>query len=146
MPARKINFYIDASIRLRSLAAEARRVTELEQVLRNTVPPPLTHACRVKQLRAGTLFVLAENAAVASKLKQLAPRLLTAYQKQRWQVTAIRVEVQVEKSSAARRDEAARKPLSTESIEKLEKLAAELEESPLKQALTTLAARQRNKN
>lgn len=145
MPARKINFYIDASTRLRSLAAEARRVTELEQVLLETVPPPLTHACRVKQLHAGTLFVLAENAAVASKLKQLTPRLLTAYQKLRWQVTAIRVEVQVEKPAAAPRNEPKRKPLSTESIEKVEKLAAELEASPLKQALIALAARQRNK-
>ncbi|MFH0934379.1 MAG: DciA family protein [Pseudomonadota bacterium] len=146
MPARKINFYIDASNRLRSLAAEARRVAELEQVLLKIIPAPLTRASRVKQLRDGTLFLLAENAAVAAKLKQLAPRLLTAFQKQRCEVTAIRVEVQVERPVAPRQSERSPRRLSPESIDKLEKLADEIEASPLKRALTNLAARQREKN
>ncbi len=146
MPAHKIDFYLNSSNSLRALADEPRRITDLQQVFRKIAPPPLTQACCVKQLRAGTLFLLAENAAVAAKLKQLAPRLLTSYQKQGVEVTSIRVQVQVKEAlpqPAARR---APKRLSLESIQNLERLAEQLDESPLKQALTRLAARQRDKN
>jgi hypothetical protein len=103
----------------------------------------LTQACCVKQLRDGTLTLLAENAAIAAKLKQLAARLLDSYQKQRCEVTAIRIEVQVREAAAAPATAREPKRLSIETIENLEKLAEGLEDSPLKQALTTMAARQR---
>jgi hypothetical protein len=143
MSARKINFYLDKSDRLRSLSRDARRNAELHQVLVNIAPPELTQACRVKQLSDGTLTLLAENAAIAAKLKQLAARLLVSYQKQRCEVTSIRIEVQVRE--AAQAPPIAREPkrLSIETIENLERLAGELEDSPLKQALTTMASRQR---
>ena len=143
MPARRINFYLNTSDRLRSLTHEARRNAELHQVLVNIAPLELTQACRVKQLRDGTLTLLAENAAIAAKLKQLAARLLVAYQKQRCEVTSIRIEVQVREAVAAPVAARESKRLSIETIENLEKLAEGLEDSPLKQALTTLAARQR---
>ena len=143
MSARKINFYLNTSDRLRSLTHEARRNAELHQVLVNITPLELTQACRVKQLRDGTLTLLAENAAIAAKLKQLAARLLVAYQKQRCEVTSIRIEVQVREAIAGPAATREIKRLSIETIENLEKLAEGLEDSPLKQALTTMAARQR---
>jgi hypothetical protein len=143
MSARKINFYLNTSDRLRSLTHEARRNAELHQVLVNIAPLELTQACRVKQLRDGTLTLLAENAAIAAKLKQLAARLLVAYQKQRCEVTSIRIEVQVREAVATPAATREHKRLSIETIENLEKLAEGLEDSPLKQALTTMAARQR---
>ena len=95
MPAHKIGFYLASTDSLRSLTREAQQIAELQRVLLDNAPPALTQRCRVKQLRDGTLTLLAENAAIAAKLKQLAARLLTSYQKQRWQITAIRIEVQV---------------------------------------------------
>jgi len=144
MPARKIDFYLNSSDRLRSLTQEAQRIAELQQVLMNTAPPELTQACCVKQLRDGTLTLLAENAAIAAKLKQLAARLLTSYRKLRWQITSIRIEVQVRKSVTLPAPKREPKRLSIETIENLERLAGQLEDSTLKQALTTLAARQRD--
>ena len=143
MSAHKINFYLNSSDRLRSLNQAARQITELHQVLMDTAPPELAQACCVKQLRDGTLTLLAENAAIAAKLKQLAARLLASYQKLRWQITSIRIEVQV--AEAAPNPAAQREPkrLSIETIENLENLAGQLEDSPLKQALTTMAARHR---
>lgn len=146
MPAHKIGFYLNSSSSLRALAAEAQRIATLQQVFRNIAPSELTQACCVKQLRAGTLFLLAENATVAAKLKQLAPRLLTSYQKQGVEVTSIRVQVQVKEAPPQPTTGPVLKLLSLESIENLERLAAGLEDSPLKQALTNMAARQRNKN
>ena len=146
MPAHKVDFYLNSSSSLRTLAREARRIAELQQVFLKIAPQPLTQACCVKQLRAGTLFLSAENAAIAAKLKQLAPRLLTAYQKLGFEVTSIRVEVQVKEAAPDTASKRAPKRLSTDTIENLERLAAGLEDSPLKQALTNLAARQRDKN
>jgi hypothetical protein len=146
MPAHKIDFYLNSSHSLRRLAGEARRIAELQQVLVKIAPQSLTQACCVKQLRAGTLFLLADNAAIAAKLKQLAPRLLTAYEKLGVEVTSIRVEVQVREAPPGRAPKRAPKQLSIETIENLERLAAQLDDSPLKRALTNMAAHQRDKN
>jgi hypothetical protein len=143
MPARRIDFYLNTSDRLRSLTHEVRRNAELHQVLSNIVPLELTQACCVKQLRDGALTLLAENAAIAAKLKQFAARLLATYQKQRSEITSIHIEVQVKEATDTRSKHREIKRLSTESIEKLESLAQGLEESPLKQALTSMAKRQR---
>lgn len=143
MPAHKINFYLKSSDSLRSLTQAAQRNAELHRVLVNVAPPALTQACCVKQLRDGTLTLLAENAAIAAKLKQLAARLLASYQKQRWQVTSIRIEVQVREPTPAPAAKREPKRLSIETIENLEKLSAQIEDLPLKAALARLAARQR---
>lgn len=143
MPARRIDFYLNTSDRLRSLTQEVRRNAELDQILVHSAPAELTQACRVKQLRDGTLTLLAENAAIAAKLKQLAARLLAAYRKQRSEVTSIRIEVQVGSRSNGRAIEREPRLLSLDAIENLEKLAESLDDSPLKQALTHMAARQR---
>ncbi|MBI2289185.1 MAG: DUF721 domain-containing protein [Betaproteobacteria bacterium] len=145
MPAHKIDFYLNSSNSLRQLADEARRIAELQQVFLNVAPQPLTLTCSVRQLRAGTLVLLAENAAIAAKVKQLFPRLLTYYQKLGWQITSIRVEVQVMETVQQPAAGRARTRLSIETIENLERLAAGLEDSPLKQALAKLVAHQRGK-
>ena len=146
MPAHKIDFYLNSSSSLRRLADQARRIAELQQVFLNIAPQRLTQACCVKQLRAGTLVLLAENAAIAAKLKQLAPRLLTAYEKQGYKITSIRVEVQVRESAQQPVATRAPKRLSIETIDNLERLATSLDDSPLKQALTNMVAHQRGKN
>ena len=143
MSARKINFYLETSDRLRSLTHAARRNAELDQVLVNTAPRELTQACRVKQLRDGTLTLLADNAAIAAKLKQLAARLLVSYQKQRSEITSIHIEVQVSEAIPAAIRRPKNKRLSLESIQNLEMLAGQLDDSPLKQALTRMATRHR---
>ncbi len=146
MPAHKIDFYLNSSSSLRALTGAARRVAELQQIFLNIAPQPLTQACCVKQLRAGTLILLAGNAAVAAKLKQLAPRLLTAYGKHGEEVTAIKVEVQVGEDASRASSKRAPKRLSIEAIRNLERLAAELDDTPLKQAVAKLAARQRGEH
>lgn len=145
MPARRINFYLNSSDRLRALTHEAQRNAELHQVLLDIAPPELTQACCVKQLRDGTLTLLAGNAAIAAKLKQLASRLLASYRKQRSEITSIRIEVQVREAPVPPAEIEAKR-LSVDTIKNLDDLASGLDESPLKQALTTLANRQRRRD
>ena len=144
MSAHKIGFYLNSSDSLRSLTREAQRIAELQQVLLDNAPPALTQRCRVKQLRDGTLTLLAENAAIAAKLKQLAARLLTSYQKQRRQITSIRIEVQVAETAPNLAQKPNTRRLSAETINNLERLAREVEDASLKAALTRLASRKRS--
>lgn len=144
MPTHKIGFYLNATHDLRALADEARRISQLQQVFVKSAPRALTQACCVKQLRAGTLFLLAENAAVAAKVRQLTPRLLNSCQKLGLEVTSIQVEVQVTGGAPAPISKREPRRLSVETIDNLESLAAGLEESPLKRALTKLATGPRN--
>src|SRR5215813_2796230 len=116
MPAHKIDFYINLSDSLRSLTNEAKRLAEMQRVLQQHTPTALAANCLVNRLRAGTLFLLAGNAASAAKLKQLAPRLLTAYQKLGMEVTAIRVEVQVRETPRVSSRESKKNCLSIDSI------------------------------
>jgi hypothetical protein len=143
MPARKLDFYLNSTAPLRNLAQAARQLTELQQILAANAPLGLTQACCVKQLRDGILFLLADNAAVATQLKQLSPRLLASYQKQGRQVTSIRIEVQVRNPPPRPVDGPKITPLSIETIENIKTLADQLEASPLKDALNRLATRRR---
>ncbi|MDP2706211.1 MAG: DUF721 domain-containing protein, partial [Burkholderiales bacterium] len=61
-----------------------------------------------------------------------------------WQVTSIKVEVQVSETGQRPPAARARARLSIETIDNLERLAAGLEDSPLKQALARLVAHQRD--
>jgi hypothetical protein len=143
MPARKLDFYLNSAEPLRKLAQAARQLDELQQILAANAPLELTQACCVKQLRDGILFLLADNAAVATQLKQLSPRLLASYQKQGRQVTSIRIEVQVRNPPPRAADAPKITPLSIETIENINNLADQLEASPLKDALKRLATRRR---
>ena len=116
-------------------------MSDLQQILAKTAPPELEKSCYVKQLRDGVLSLAAANAAVATQIRQLSPRLLAGYQKQGSEVTSIRIEVQVfnpNNPPAIRREN---QGLSPESIEKIKGLADTLEDSPLKAALNRLASR-----
>lgn len=143
MPAHKIADLLAQRAELRALSGQARRLAELQQVLLEAVPPLLAHATRVKNFRAGTLFVLADNAAVAAKLRQLAPRLLLYVRKRKTEVTGIQVEVQV---TAPRSDpEVPRtRELSLTAVNSLNGLARSLKDSPLKAALTRMVRRRKD--
>ena len=57
--------------------------------------PQLFLYCQVLHLEADQLTVAAPSSALASKLKQLLPKLQAALQKAGWQINAIRIKVQV---------------------------------------------------
>lgn len=142
MPAQKISSWL-ASGELQTFSRKAQRLAELQRVFLESAPPSLAAASRVKNHRAGTLFLLADNAAVATKLKQLVPRLLVNLQKRVPEITGIRVEVQVKESPVTPRKSVRKRPLTAETIENFRKLSDALAVSPLKSALAGLVRRQR---
>lgn len=143
MPARKIHEVLARSGELRALSAQAQRLAQLQQVLLEALPSPLYRSARVSTLRAGRLVVLADNATVAAKLRQLAPRLLRHVQERENQVTGIHIEVQVAVPQGVSRKASSERDLSLTTIDSFEGLAGTLKESPLKGALDRLVQRRK---
>jgi hypothetical protein len=143
MPARKIHEVLARSGELRALSAQAQRLAQLQQVLLEALPSPLDRSARVSTLRAGRLVVLADNAAVAAKLRQLAPRLLRHLQERENQVTGIQIEVQVAVPQRPSNTGSSERDLSLAAVRVLEGLAGTLKESPLKGALERMVHRRK---
>jgi len=141
MPLRKIGSLLGASDELKALSARTRRLQELQTLYLRSAPRELAGSSRVKDYRTGTLLVSADNAAVAAKLKQLAPSLLAAIRKTEGEITGIRIEVQVSGTAFERRHKSQKIALSPDALEKLDGLAKRVADDGLRNALTRLVRR-----
>ena len=142
MPTQRLSALL-ASGKFSPLCDESRRMRKLQRVLLDSAPLPLARASRVKMVRAGTLYLSADNVAVAAKLRQMAPRLLTAFREWVPEVTGIRVEAQVNSGEDVLRKHAKKSGLSIETIEKFDKAATAMPDSELKSALAALVRHHR---
>jgi len=142
MTAQKASFFLGTTDRLQSLTQEIGRLLEVQKVyLGLAAPKSLAEYSKVGALERGTLILLAENGAIAAKLRQQLPTLLSKFQQRGIQVNAIRVEVQ----AGIRRDEKRPhndKRIDETGLESLQKLQSRLEDGPLKGALARLLAHQ----
>lgn len=141
MPTNKIGQFLTASAELKALSDKAQRLLQLQNTFFDSAPPLLAQACRVKNFREGVLFIVAENTAVAAKLRQLTPRLLSNIRKQEPQITGIQVAVQVTGSQNEVDRPPQKNEISVDSIDKLRNLSERIPASPLKSALTNLVRR-----
>ena len=145
MPVQKIGDVIATSGDLQALTRKARRLGDLQLLLVEAAPPLLAAASRVVDLKSGTLVVVSDNAAVAAKLRQLAPRLLLHIREQANEVTGIRVEVQVKPHKIKAEEEFTKCRLPADAIKEFATLSEGLPPSPLKSALGRLVTRHRAK-
>lgn len=141
MSAQRIHFYLDELDSLQPLAVANKQRAEFQKHLQEALPAPLVAGCQISGVYGEVLFLLVENGAIAAKLKQLTPRLLSTFQKNHSQVTGIHIEVQVHKTHEQC---APSRHLSSKSLTYLEDLAAKLPDSLLKQAVNKLITEQRS--
>lgn len=94
MSYRSLDRLLSLSPELAALSAHAERLMALQRVFAAVVPAYLAEASQVANWRLGTLVIHAANAAVATKLKQLATTLRTAFLRQGMDVVDIQVKVQ----------------------------------------------------
>jgi hypothetical protein len=139
MPLHTIGKLLSATEELKALQARTRRLLELQTLYFRSAPRELATSSRVKSYRAGTLFVFADNSAVAAKLKQLAPRLLASIQKNEAEVTALHIGVQV--TDAQRTYKSLKTVLPPQAIEEFDALATRITDTELKLALANLVSR-----
>lgn len=103
--------YLPRDEAMAPLAERAAQLIALRKLFRESVPKDFSDVCKVANLRRtigkdsgnshggqhqsqDTVVILAANSAAAAKLKQLCPRLMILFQKQGWQVNAIKITVQ----------------------------------------------------
>lgn len=145
MAVQKLAALLGTTGEFKALVQKTQHLAEWHERYAGLAPPELARSSRVAGFRSGTLVLRADNAAVAAKLKQLTPRLMTALNQQANEVTSIRVQVQP--VQITRRAEKNRRlaGLPPHAVEQFEKLATAVPESPLKNALATLVAHHRGK-
>ncbi len=144
MPTRKLSALIsDTSAGLSALTRTMQRLAALQRLYVICTPPDLAQASRVVGDRDGTLVIAADNSAIAAKLRQLAPRLLKTLQKQRAQVTGIRVQVQVKEVTLVDNSRTTKNMLPIDLIDDFENLSKRVKDPGLRSALGRFAARRR---
>jgi len=80
---------------LRQLLVKAQTLSALHRHFISIAPPHLAQSSQVLGLQSGLLSVAVGNAALAAKLRQLAPELVVLMQNRGCEVSGIRVKVQV---------------------------------------------------
>ena len=133
MPLRDIRQLIGTSSELEAVRKNAQRQAALQQAYVDYTPVELaylTKASRVGYIKAGTLYLLTDQVAVAAKLRQLLPRLLPILSKLDAEVTGIKVELQVNSPRQKLRDKVKKSTLSVDSIEKFRNLSQIVQTAP----------------
>jgi len=136
MSINRIGLLFEKLPQLQGLSREIRKHLELQTILTETLPTELHRSATVVASETGELILLADNGAVASKLRQLAPRILKLFRDRGLVVTGIRVQAQV----SIRHKHLPRKQifLSKDARHALLELSSKLKDSPLRSAVEKL--------
>jgi hypothetical protein len=138
----KLSTLFAAEPALQPLLRRLAEVNNLERIYSEAAPRNLARLSRVGSFEQGTLTIVADNGAVAAKLRQHVPRLKQAFVLQGAKVTDIRLLVQVGATAGPQAEADPRKPvLASGAAESCRGLAATLPDSPLREALERLARR-----
>lgn len=143
--SRGVTDFLRGNDKMAALLPTVARLAAIQQDC-VSVLPALFDACSVLSFESAQLVLAAPNAAFAAKLKQQLPKLQDGLLKCGWQVSAIRIKVQVRKISEKTRP-VKQLVLPAAAKSALSSLKETLEESPqnreLKAALESLLARHR---
>ena len=137
MTPRKLHRIVGDDPVLSNLWDRTRPLRELQEVYLHSVPANLRSVSRVGALNEGVLKLFADTGAAATRLRLHVPDLLAEFRSKGWQFSAIRVAVQVRTDSRAA-NPPTRKVVDVEGQEALARLAEQLPDSPLKDAVTRL--------
>ena len=137
--------FLNAHDRMASILPIAMRFAALQKDCA-TLLPEMFSSCEVMQFESEKLVLSVPSAALAARLKQTLPRLTEGLAKRGWQVSAIKLKVQVRQTDA----KSVRKKtiaMSANALTALAELEDSLEKKPhndaLRDALRSLVERHR---
>jgi hypothetical protein len=137
--------FLNANDKMASLLPTVARMAALQKDCAAILPGIFT-ACEVLQFESDKLVLSVPSAALAAKLKQTLPRLRESLLERGWQVSAIRLKVQVDQVVVKAKPEK-RATLSGSALVALEDLEKSLEakpyNAPLRAALQAMVQRHR---
>lgn len=135
--------FLRAHDKMASILPTVTRMAELQKDCAAALPT-MFESCVVLLFDAGQLVLATPNAALAAKLKQQLPKLQDSLLKRGWQVSAIRLKVQVTKI-LVKSIPSKQLSLPAQAVSALAALGNTLENSPrneaLKAALTAMVQR-----
>lgn len=137
---RKVQEYLGTGDILRRLVREAGRLSELDRAYRRAAPAALVDASGVDHIDGATLVLWADSGAVAAKLRQIMPTVLSQLQRFAPECTTARVAVRIAARDVGRTRRSPTR-IGARGADALRELAGELPPSALRNALTRLAAR-----
>jgi hypothetical protein len=137
MIPRKLGRIVGDDPVLSNLWDRTRPLRDLQKLYTQCVPANLRSMSRVGALDGDVLKLFADTGAVATRLRLLAPVLLTEFRSKGWQVSSIRVAVQVRTDNRTA-GTPTRNVVDSDGRKALAALAETLEDSPLRQAVERL--------
>ncbi|MEO8157227.1 MAG: DciA family protein [Betaproteobacteria bacterium] len=143
MTDKRVGLLLDSLPELQALRGELRQLADLQSTLADALPENLAACTNVALVKAGELVLVSENAAVAAKLRQMAPRILIVLQDRGFKINGIRLKVQV----SVRDNPLPQKQISlgSEARSAIDSLSERLSPSPLQEALKRLGNHGRTK-
>jgi len=137
--------FLRAHDKMASILPTVTRMAALQKDCSATLPA-MFEACSILMFDAGQLVLSTPSAALAAKLKQQLPKLQDSLLKRGWQVSAIRLKVQVTKN-LVKSVPSKQLSLPVRAVSALAELGNTLENSPrneaLKAALSAMVERHR---
>ena len=127
---------------LQPVVAKAREINALAKLCKEFLPPELASQVRPANLQGGKLVVLAANSAAAAKLKLLSESLGDFLAKRGAKVNLVWVKVQPGEPAASDPDATRSAGVSERTFAVLSELYESLADSPARQALKHLLARE----
>jgi hypothetical protein len=140
--SRELLEYLRSDDKLSSLLPTVQQVAQLQADCEQQLPTLFSN-CRVLQLRENTLHIAAPNAALATRLRQVLPKLQQGLRDNGWGIEQIRLKVQLMPTQPAPPPPSEPRVLSSSAIASFASLASQIEESPLRDALQNLLKHQR---
>jgi hypothetical protein len=138
--------YLGANEKMAALLPAVKRMTQLQKACAAILPEMFGY-CEVLQCNADQLVLGVPNASVAAKLKNRLPKLQEALANQGWQLSAIRLKIQVGANLPPAPAPARQLRLPQQAVSALASLGGTLEDSPrnaaLRSAITALLERRR---
>lgn len=135
MPAQSLGKFLKTDAGLARYADQVGRLARLQRAYEQAVPPALARSGRVVNLKLGKVVIHATSGAAATKVRQVAPRLVAVFRQNGAEVTEIQVKVQPSEPQP-RPYQVNGGSLREVSKQGLENLSSQLPEtSPLKRAL-----------
>ena len=122
-----------------ALLPQATRILELRRALHGILPDQLSRSCSIANVKQGKVVVFTENSVIAAKLRLMAPSVCARLSERGQEVTSLEVRVQPPEPEPPAYEKQAH--LGEEGAKALKRLEESLPESPLKNALASLARR-----
>jgi hypothetical protein len=133
----RLNALLGSTPELKKLAQTAHQIEGLQRQYQAIAPASLLQGSHVMRYDNGRLILAADNGAVASKLRQLAPQLISSFRTRGCEVTGIQIQVQV--NAAPPRTPPTPRKLGPQGQMALDDLAHSLPEGKLRAAVERLS-------